>query len=111
MSTKESRKLTIGDRLVLLSILPQEGDYVTLKIMRKLRETLAPSDMNISVPIKRLFWNQELNDKAKEIWFGKKAKDIIIESLEKLANEKKLREDDGTMNLYEMFIDTDEEED
>jgi len=34
-------KLTIPERLVLVTILPAEGDYTTLKLVRKLRESLS----------------------------------------------------------------------
>ena len=34
-------KLTIPERLVLVNILPPEGDYTTLKLVRKLRESLS----------------------------------------------------------------------
>ena len=44
MADKTSVKLNIGERFGLLGMLPQQGDFVTLKIIRKLRETLAPSD-------------------------------------------------------------------
>lgn len=37
-------KLTIPERLVLVTILPAEGDYTTLKLVRKLRESLSFSE-------------------------------------------------------------------
>lgn len=40
-------KLTVFERLVLQSILPQEGDFITLKLVRKLRETLAFDEREI----------------------------------------------------------------
>ena len=47
MSEKISKKLTMAERFVLLNNLPREGDLVTFKILRKLRETLAPSEVEI----------------------------------------------------------------
>ena len=44
MADKTSVKLNIAERFMLLQILPQEGDFTTLKIIRKLRETLAPDE-------------------------------------------------------------------
>jgi hypothetical protein len=44
MSEKTSVKLTMGERFNLLSLLPKEGDYTTVKILRKLRETLSPDE-------------------------------------------------------------------
>jgi len=40
-------RLTVFERLMLQSILPQEGDFVTLKLVRKLRETLAFDEREI----------------------------------------------------------------
>jgi len=47
MADKISKKLTMAERFVLLNNLPIEGDLVTFKILRKLRETLAPSEKEI----------------------------------------------------------------
>ena len=44
---KISKKLTMGERFVLVNNLPQQGDLVTFKILRKLRETLSPSEAEI----------------------------------------------------------------
>ena len=43
---KISKKLTMGERFFLMSILPP-ADYVTFKILRKLKDTLAPSEEEI----------------------------------------------------------------
>lgn len=37
-------KLTVIERMMLLGILPEKGDFTTLKLMRKLRETLSFSE-------------------------------------------------------------------
>ena len=47
MADKISKKLTMGERFILLNNLPKEGDLVTFKILRKLRETLAPAEKEI----------------------------------------------------------------
>ena len=47
MADKISKKLSMAERFVLLSNLPREGDLVTFKILRKLRETLSPSEAEI----------------------------------------------------------------
>lgn len=39
--------LTIADRFAILGILPAEGTFATLKIMRKLRETLSLTEAEI----------------------------------------------------------------
>jgi len=37
-------KLTVQERVVLVTILPAEGDYTTIKLVRKLRESLSFSE-------------------------------------------------------------------
>lgn len=43
MAETKSVKLIIGERFGLFGLLPKEGDVVTFKELRKLRETLNPS--------------------------------------------------------------------
>lgn len=43
MSETKSIKLTIGERFGLFQLLPREGDVITYKELRKLRETLNPT--------------------------------------------------------------------
>ncbi len=47
MADKINKKLTMAERFVLLNNLPHEGDLVTFKILRKLREALAPNETEI----------------------------------------------------------------
>ena len=42
-------KLTVMERLVLQNILPQAGDFITLKLVRKLKEALAFSEKEIAL--------------------------------------------------------------
>jgi len=41
-------KLTVLERIMLQNILPKEGDFITLKLVRKLRESLAFSEKEIA---------------------------------------------------------------
>ena len=43
MTDKTTKKLTIGERFGLFQFLPPEGDLVTYKEVRKLKETLNPN--------------------------------------------------------------------
>ena len=40
-------KLTVHERILLQNILPKEGDFITLKLVRKLREALAFNEKEI----------------------------------------------------------------
>ena len=153
MAEKISQKLTMGERFVLLNNLPREGDLVTFKILRKLRETLSPDEREIEdygfknsfrcpnrdyddkgkafqceveeeaskdppkchihdvfmQPMGRVSWSQDKWNVEKEVWFGAKANQIIVDSLKKVSEEDKKINDDILVGLYEKFVDVEEE--
>jgi hypothetical protein len=41
-------ELNVLERLALLEVLPKEGDFITLKLVRKLRESLSFSEVEIA---------------------------------------------------------------
>ena len=99
-------ELGVFDRLILLNILPKEGDFTTLKIVRKLREDLSFSEeehkaLKFQQDEGSIKW-QSGADKPKEIQFGDKATDLIVSTLKKLSADKKLTEQH--FNLYEKFV-------
>ena len=99
-------ELSVFDRLILLNILPREGDFTTLKIVRKLREDLSFSeDEHKALQFKQeggqVQW-QQAGDVPKDVPIGEKASDIIVEVLKKLDKEKKLQ--DTHYDLYELFV-------
>jgi hypothetical protein len=98
--------LSVYDRLILLNILPKEGDFTTLKIIRKLREDLSFSEEEHAVlQFKQengsVQWQQEA-DIPKDISIGEKASDVIADVLIRLDKEKKLQ--DMHYSLYESFV-------
>lgn len=101
-------KLLMHERLNLLSILPEAGDFTTLKIVRELRESLAPSEeeheaLNIRQEEKRIVWDMPKDPETlyRDIQIGKKAEGIVVAALEKLNEDKKLT--DQFFSLYEKF--------
>ena len=99
--------LSVGERLVLMSVIPQEGDFITLKVIRKLQEDLSFSEeehkkYKFVQEENRVSWNDKA-DLNKEMEIGEKAKDIIVLALSKLNEEKKLKFEH--FSLYEKFID------
>lgn len=101
------KKLNILERMVLLGLLPQEGNFATLKLMRKLRESLSLTDQEIKeYDFKqegdRLSWKPELAHKEKAIDFEDFALELIKTELRKLNDSKKL--EDKHFSLYEKFI-------
>lgn len=102
-------KLCVRERLVLLSIVPTEGNFITLKIVRKLREKLSFSEEEVKAfefveANGQVVWNtKNENERGElEISFGEKAIDLIIEALKKLDKEGKLT--DNHFSLYEKFV-------
>ena len=105
-------KLNLLERITLLNILPQEADYVTLKILNKLKETLSPSEdefkefeiepvMDESGAQTGTKWNEK-GIEERELEIGEKATDMIVGALKKLDTEKKLT--NQHYSIYEKFI-------
>ncbi len=104
-------KLTILERLMLNSVLPQESNILTLKIVRDLKyatafseEELEEHDINLGK--ERVDWKPESMEYVKDISIGNQAMKIIVESLEKLNSEEKLTAD--FITLYDKFMETTE---
>ena len=101
-------ELTVLERLVLQSLLPKEGNYTTLKLLRVCREALSFDDLEN----KRLEffqdgdqvrWNETAGKTiVKNIEIGEVMTLEIVASLKKLEEEKKLRDEHFT--LYEKFV-------
>ena len=97
--------LNVLDRVTLLGVLPEQGDFVTLKIVRQLRESLSFTEeelreLKITQSEDRINWNPSA-DKGKEIQIGEKATDIIVGALKQLNDQKKLTQQH--YDLYEKF--------
>ena len=106
-------ELNVLERLVLQGLLPKEGNYTTLKLLRVCREALSFDDLEN----KRLAffqdgdqvrWNEGV-DIVKDIKIGEVMRLEIIASLKKLEEEKKLRDEHFTLYekfVYEKFVET-----
>jgi len=103
-------KLGLFERLVCMALLPAEGSFATLKIVRELQLELAPTEEEYKLAglkddLLTGGINAELGwDKVedKEIVFGDIAKAIIVSALEKLDKEEKLTQQH--FSLYEKFV-------
>jgi hypothetical protein len=117
--------LTVSERIILLNLLPPEGNVLTLRIVRKLREALSfseeeverlhfreagevvPEDDELPAEKQRRVVPDTLNwlsaeDPNKEYRFGGATLEIIRSALNKLNDEKKLRE--AHIPVWEKFI-------
>jgi len=102
-------KLKLFDRFICMSLLPPEGNYSTLKIVRDLQMELAPTEEEAKLAGLKpdLVNGGTVADDwdivpEKEIVFGDIAKSIIVKALEKLDQEEKLTQQHFI--LYEKFI-------
>ena len=99
-------ELTVLERLVLSNVLPKEGNFTTLRLVRKLREALSFDELEH----KKLGFIQDgdqvrWNESAKLVkgfTIGEKMMDLISATLKKLDKEEKLR--DEHFSLYEKFV-------
>ncbi len=98
--------LSVFERVLLLNILPREGDFKTLKILRKLKDDLGFSEDELkALQFKqegtKVEWRQEA-DTPKEVPVGEVAHGLIADILKKLDEQKKLQMEH--MDLYEKFV-------
>jgi len=106
--TQLGTELTVPDRLTLLNILPKEGDFTTIKLMRKLRESLSFDEEELKKiefiqDGDQVRWNVEgAASILKQCQIGEKMTDTIHDALKKLSDEKKLT--DQYLSLYERFV-------
>ena len=107
-------KLNVYERLLAMQLLPQEGNYITLKLIRDLSSKLGLSaDEMKEYDIKQLqdkegksqvSWNAKGNE-GKDIDFKEKEVDLIKDVLAGFDKDKKLEQKYFT--LYEKFVEGD----
>lgn len=105
-------KLNIPERLALLSVLPQEGSIITLRIIRELQSRLSFTEEEIKLydinnkmlpdGSATITWDTKMTDKAKEVEIGNAAKGVISERLKNLDSQSKLHV--SMIPLYERFV-------
>ena len=98
-------KLTILERLLLLGILPPTGDLTTIRIVRKLRESLSFTEEELVTHNVEQHENGQVTwletGEPKEIELGAKAMETAVKALEKLDKEGKVEE--KHLTLFEKF--------
>jgi len=106
----------VFERLFLLSgVLPQQGNFTTIKIVTRLREELSFSEEEHdryaikSLPDGRISVtkDEELLQEVKPIQLGKRAREVIVNGLKELDRKKALTQ--GHILLYERFVGEEDE--
>jgi hypothetical protein len=98
-------QLTIGERLNLLSILPSEGNFLTMRLVDDLRKELGFSEqelehINLREEEGRLAWDPD-KSAPKEVEFGERSRRIVYDTLAELDKEGKMRAEH--LSLCEKF--------
>ena len=75
--------LNVLERLLLLNHLPKEGDITTIKLVRKLRESLSFSEdehkkLKFAEQEGRVTWQENIE---KDVYIGAKTQEIIVDTL------------------------------
>lgn len=104
--------LSVGERVIILSLLPVQGSFATLKILELLRMSLSFAEKELKEwgieeiaegDKLRTYWE---TDGVVEIPIGEKATDIIVDALKKRDRENNLPMQ--ATGVYEKFIQTTE---
>lgn len=88
-------ELTVLERLVLLNLLPEQGDLTTIRIIARLREELSFTEeehaaLKFRHEDNRTVWNEDAKV-VRTFEFGPKTATTIIKALEDLSKQKGLR--------------------
>ena len=101
------------ERLLLLSVLPSEGDITTLRLIRSLRESLSFNEaeheaLQFKGDGTRVEWNEAaaLAAGPKQIEIGKKTLSMIADALKKLSEAGRLTLQH--VDLYARFVQDEE---
>lgn len=105
-------EMKISERIALLGVLPQQGNAITLRIIRELQSRLSFTEeelehYNIQNHVNpdgsaRITWNPELTLEETDIPIGEAATGIIKEQLTKLNSQNQLHV--TMLPLYEKFV-------
>jgi hypothetical protein len=97
--------LNVGERLIVLNIIPKEGNFVTLRMIRTLINRLAPSaeeitEFEILAENNTVRWNVKGNVPI-EFEFADAEVDLIKKELKRMDSENKLPME--VFPVYEKF--------
>ena len=105
-------KLNISERFALLGVLPQQGNAITLRIVRELQNRLSFTEeelkhynvQNHANPdgSARVTWTPELSEEETDIPIGEAATGVIKEQLTKLNAQNQLHV--TMLPLYDKFV-------
>ena len=103
---KEIYTLSVIDRVILLNILPKEGNMITLLALKGLKESLVFSEfenkaLDVRMEGENLFWNKGA-EQVKDVEIGGALLAIIVDTFTKMDAEGKLNE--TMIDVYQQFV-------
>lgn len=103
--------LTVKQRLLIGNVLPEEADFITLKVVKELQDVLSFSEEETNrLEIRRegdmYLWKEGEGDIPVEIHVGDAAKAVITGTLRGLSANGQLRME--FLPLYEHFVEGEE---
>jgi hypothetical protein len=101
-------KLNVKDRIILLRILPVEGDFRTMKTIMDIRNKLLFSDTEVKdfglVQENNIYRWDSASETGIDVEISELANDVIVGSLRELDASGKLTAE--TVPLWEQFVET-----
>jgi hypothetical protein len=102
-------ELSVFDRVVLLSILPEKGNFLTMKVVHQLRDALHFNEEEIAeFGLKhegtQVTWE---TSRSVPVEIGPVAHKIVAEALKVLDTEEAIT--DREFSLYERFVEIEDE--
>lgn len=99
-------KLNVLERITALGIMPEAGNFATLRVMNDLRMALSLTEaefkeFGVKQDGDQMSWNKK-GAEEREVKIGEKATDILVEALKKLDKDEKLTNQHFT--LFEKFV-------
>jgi len=100
--------LTIKERMLLLTILPREGDIASLRIIAALRAALSLSEeehakFGIVIKGDQVQWNPSIPQES-EIEIGPRALVMIADKLKELSEAKPPKLTEDFIPLWDKFV-------
>jgi len=110
---ENTMKLEVHERILLLELLPKEGDYAGLKAIRRAKEMISfsPEEQKFyemkNIPsasgVPQVQWNvAKAAEKIKDVPIDEYITHLFRDALARLSREGKLKEDH--ISLYEKFV-------
>ena len=100
--------LDLVERFTLLSTLPEKGDMVTIKVLRRLREALAPSEKEIEqYDLRSKDWQIQSGQGVCDVDITETQRGIIVDALKDADSKKQLTVQH--ISLWEKFCENGKE--